>query len=333
MNLISVLLPIYNATPWLSDCIESILAQTANNWELLAIDDFSEDDTWRILEKYAAKDPRIKIYKNVEKGIIPALRLAFAKSEGEFITRMDADDLMPPNKLESLQNILLAKGAGHLSTGLVRYFSDGELQEGYRKYADWLNQLTLLERNYEEIYKECVIPSPCWMLHRTDLIKCGAFDANTYPEDYDLCFRFYKNDIKIAASNTVLHEWRDHATRTSRTDEHYSNQAFFDLKLDYFLALEYYHSRPLVIWGAGKKGKLLAQKLRHRDIPFMWVCNNPNKWGKEIQGVCLQNYKSLPTIWQPQILVSVAAPDGKKEIQQFLDLHQYERNYHYFFLV
>ena len=246
---------------------------------------------------------------------------------------MDADDLMVPTKLAELKKLLLKKGKGHISTGLVQYFSDDELGEGYQKYADWLNDLARSDDPYDEIYKECVIPSPCWMLHKEDLIKCGAFSSDIYPEDYDLCFRFFKKDLIPVSTKTVLHQWRDHRQRSSRTMEVYADQRFFDLKLNYFFELSYYHSRPIVLWGAGKNGKTLAKKLQALNQEFMWVCNNPNKWNQDIFGVILSSYKKLPMIWQPQILISVASPDGKKEIQHFLDLHGYEKNYHYFYFV
>ena len=83
-----------------------------------------------------------------------------------------------------------------MATGLVKYFSETTLGDGYQKYEQWLNQLTLENRNFEDIYKECVIPSPAWMCHRDDLDNCGGFAQQQYPEDYDLCFRFYKNKLK-----------------------------------------------------------------------------------------------------------------------------------------
>ncbi len=329
----SILLPVFNAAPWLNDCLNSILQQTEGNWELVAVDDFSTDESWKIIQAFAKKDRRIKVFQNDEKGIIPALRLAFENSTGRLITRMDADDIMMPNKLEALKKVLIESGKGYISTGLVSYFSENELGDGYRKYAQWLNDLALSGDPYSEIYKECVLPSPCWMMYRTDLVKCNGFDSDRYPEDYDLCFRFYQHNMKPIAVNQVLHQWRDHPERSSRTMEVYADNRFFDIKLDYFLALDYYHSRPIIIWGTGRNGKKLAQKLRDRGQNFRWVCNNPNKWGKDILGVTIESFKKLPTIWQPQVLISVASPDGKKEIQVFLDQIGYEKNYHYFYFV
>ena len=125
--MISILLPVFNAAPFLRACLDSILKQSLENWELLAVDDFSTDDSWQTLREFAEIDARISIYKNNEKGIIPALRLAFHHSQGEFITRMDADDLMPVDKLTNLHLALLKEGVGHVITGKVTYFSDVEL--------------------------------------------------------------------------------------------------------------------------------------------------------------------------------------------------------------
>jgi len=329
---ISILLPVYNAGLFLEDCLQSILQQTFTRWELLAVDDFSTDNSADILQAFAKNDSRIQFFSNTQKGIIPALRLAFAQSSGQYITRMDADDRMLPQKLEQLHHALQTNGKGSVATGLVRYFSESELGGGYQKYEQWINRLTRDERNFEEIYKECVIPSPCWMLHRSDLELCGAFQPNRYPEDYDLAFRFYEQQLKVVGVPEVLHEWRDHPTRTSRTDPTYANPQYFELKLHYFLRLDYDQNRPLVLWGAGSKGKAVAKKLQASDVPFHWICETPGKIGKHIYGQHMQSPAVLPQLQRPQILIAVSAPDGQQEIQAFLDEHHFENMEDYFFL-
>lgn len=329
---ISILMPVYNTANYLKECLDSIIRQTDENWELIAVDDFSTDQSYQILQEYATKDSRIKVLKNNQKGIIGALRVAFQYSSGQYITRMDSDDRMMPKKLEVLKDLLLKNGRGYVATGLVMYFADDELKNGYKQYEAWLNDLTRSGTNFNAIYKECVIPSPCWMTHRADLISCGAFDHDDYPEDYDLCFRFYKNKLKVVGSSLTLHLWRDYPNRTSRTDERYSNQQYFDLKLKYFLDLDYDDSRPLIIWGAGRKGKELAKKLHQQKLPFYWLCNNRKKWGVEIYETKLQNFELLPHLWKPQVIVAVAAPDGKQEILQFMHENELRpgENYHFF---
>ena len=153
-------MPVKNAEPFLNDCIESILSQTDENWELLAVDDGSSDNSYQTLKSYADKDSRIQALRNSGSGIISALRLAYENSSGNLITRMDADDKMDSQKLEILKRNLNSSGKGHIAIGLVKYFSETTLGDGYLKYESWLNDLTSVGANYSDIYKECVIPSP-----------------------------------------------------------------------------------------------------------------------------------------------------------------------------
>ena len=105
--LISILMPIYNAGEFLVEAIESVLAQTYENWELLAVDGGSKDNSLKILEEYVKKDPRIKVLKNGNhKGIGHSLNLAIPQTKGDYITRMDADDISLPNRFEEQIKLL-----------------------------------------------------------------------------------------------------------------------------------------------------------------------------------------------------------------------------------
>ena len=324
-------MPAKNTATFLDSCLNSILQQTELYWELIAVDDHSTDSTWQILQAFAKKDKRIKVLQNDGKGIIDALRLAYKNSQGQLITRMDSDDIMRPEKLATLKNQLVQKGVGHLATGQVQYFSATELGDGYQKYQNWLNGLTAKGNNFQEIYKECVIPSPCWMTHRRDMDKCQAFLPNRYPEDYDLCFRFYENGLTVIPNNQILHEWRDYPNRTSRTDKNYADNRFLDLKVHYFLKLEQDKKRPLVLWGAGKKGKLIARQLIEAKIDFHWVCNNEKKIGKDIYGQLLLPFNVLQKWEQPQIIISVAGDLAQAEILSYLQNKRLKAGIDYYF--
>ncbi|SHH57143.1 glycosyltransferase family 2 protein [Winogradskyella jejuensis] len=317
--LVSILTPFKNVEPYIEECLDSILKQTYTNWELLIINDHSTDESPSIVEAYALKDQRIKLFKNEGSGIIAALQLAFKNSSGDFITRMDSDDIMIENKLEVMVGQLQEYGKKHVALGLVKYFSANGISDGYAKYEAWLNRLTKVGSNYAEIYKECVIASPCWMLHREDLIACDAFNPNRYPEDYDLTFRFYEHNFKCIPNNQLLHYWRDYSTRTSRTHEHYAQNYFLDIKLRYFLKLDYDHSRPLTIWGAGFKGKTIAKSLVDKGVPFYWICDNEKKIGKSIYGVKLLPFEDLKMINNPQTIVTVANEDEQKSIVWYFE--------------
>ncbi|MCF8464738.1 MAG: glycosyltransferase [Flavobacteriales bacterium] len=315
---ISILTPCKNAGPFLRDCLSSIVAQTEPDWELIVVNDGSTDDSRAILDEFAQADSRITVVDNNGSGIIEALRLAYSLSSGQFITRMDADDIMAPNKLAVLKQNLLAKGAGNVAVGLVKYFSADGVKDGYLHYEGWLNELTSAGANYSDIYRECVIPSPCWMVYRQDLDRCGAFEPDTYPEDYDLAFRFFGAGLKVLPCSEVLHHWRDHSSRSSRTDPNYADNRFLELKLKWFLKLSHDPSRPLVLWGAASKGKLLAKGLLEAEIDFRWMCNNPNKINKQVYGKLMENVKELTPLRHPQVIVAVANKDQQAEIREQL---------------
>lgn len=329
--LISILTPFKNSATYIGACLDSIIAQSYLNWELIIVDDHSTDLSYNIVKSYAKNEERITLIKNSGNGIIDALKLAFNHSTGELITRMDSDDIMAPQKLMSMAQQLQNHGKGHIALGQVQYFCDGTLGEGYIAYENWLNHLTSTGNNYSEIYKECVIPSPCWMVHREDLISCGAFDNTIYPEDYDLAFRFYERRLFCLPSKEVLHYWRDYDTRASRKDPHYADNHFLKLKMDYFITLDYDTSKALVLWGAGFKGKFCARILKKKNIPFIWICNNPKKIGKHIYKIELRATPLLRDLVKPQVIVTVANKLSQKRITTRLEDHQLTKAMDYFF--
>ena len=106
--LISVLIPTYNVEAFVEQAISSICNQTYTNLEIIIIDDCSTDQTYPIVEELAAKDNRIKLFRNSSnKKIATTLNTAFSYSTGEFIARMDGDDISVPNRLEQQLNYLL----------------------------------------------------------------------------------------------------------------------------------------------------------------------------------------------------------------------------------
>lgn len=329
--LVSILIPFKNVEKFLDDCITSIISQTYTNWEVIAINDHSTDKSLKILESYVKKDSRIKTTLNNGQGIIKALQLAYKISSGSYITRMDSDDIMMPNKIEVMLSSLLKNGPKHIAVGKVKYFAKNGVNDGYKKYEEWLNKLTTTGTNYTEIYKECVIPSPCWMVHKSDFEAVDSFNPNTYPEDYDLAFRFYKHNIKCIPCNTILHKWRDYTTRTSRTSEHYAQNYFLDIKLNYFLEIEYLQANTLVVWGAGKKGKDIARKLIEKNIPFVWVCNNQQKIGKDIYNQKLKHFTAVNSIKNIQIIITVANQNEQTTIKNHLNTLKLKAVKDYFF--
>lgn len=317
-KMVSIVMPMRNALPYLHECIESIINQTHTKWELIVVNDHSTDESLEALQAFSKKDNRITVLNTTGKGIIDALRLAYSKTKGIYITRMDADDIMPPKKLELMRQKLI-DFPNAVVTGKIKYIGEN-LREGYQKYEIWMNTMMENETHYEQIYRECVIPSPAWMIKRDLFDKIDGFNPNTYPEDYDLTLRMYKSNIPIKSVKEIVHIWRDYQERTSRNDPNYAFNTFEVLKTQYFLNINYDKSKTLVLWGGGKKGKNIAKLLIEYKIQFIFACNNPKKINQEIYGLNMEN---IDTIFESnqsyQSIIAVANPDDQIEIKKTLN--------------
>ncbi len=319
--LVSIIMAVKDTAPYLHDCLNSIINQTYQNWELIAVNDHSTDQTPQILDEFARKDSRIKVFHSSVPKLIPTLQCGYKEVKGTLINRMDSDDKMPDYKIEVLVHEWNKYGKGHVIAGGTEHFVDeGQVGDGFLRYERWLNTVARTSTHYEQIYKECVIPSHCWLIHRDDFDAIGAFDPIVYPEDYDLCFRMYRQGLKVIGIDKILHYWRDRSNRISRTWDEYKDNRYFDLKMRFFYEIDRDRSRPLVLWGAGRNGKDMAKLLQKYDDKFHWVSNNTKQIGKDIYTVRMQSFSEIPTIKNPQIMIVVSSPEGKKEIQQYLHL-------------
>ena len=147
--LVSVLLPAYNAIDHLDRAVQSILQQTYNNFELIIINDGSQDSTWDIIKSY--KDPRI-IGVNFEhnQGLIPVLNHGLGLVRGKYIARMDADDISLPQRFEKQVAYLEENiDCGVCGTAIINFCPRGKTQKmAYPcKHREIIAALNLFERN------------------------------------------------------------------------------------------------------------------------------------------------------------------------------------------
>ena len=94
--MISIIVPIYKAEAFIARCIDSILVQTYQDWELLLVDDGSPDDSGKICDEYAAKDARIQVFHKPNGGVSSARNLGLKKAIGDWVSFIDADDYLLP---------------------------------------------------------------------------------------------------------------------------------------------------------------------------------------------------------------------------------------------
>ena len=320
-------MPFKNPGKYITPCIESILNQTYKNWELIAVNDQSNDGSYQRALSYANLHSNIYLISSDGKGIIDALKCGYNFCNGDYIHRMDSDDIMPIDKLEKMFE---ARRANCIVTGLVDYFSDDfDLGDGYMKYTEWINNSMAAGDLWREIYKECPVPSSGWLIHRDDFDAIGAFNSSFIPEDYDFSFRLYQSGIEVSVVPQIIHHWRDSVNRTSRKESSYFPENYFDLKVHYFLEIDRDNSLPLMLWGAGRKGKKIAKSLIDYDIEFTWVTDNPLKFGVNIYNQIVQSRNDF-NLKNYQKIIAISSPQEKTEVQSILDSIELTNRMNYF---
>ena len=177
---VDVIIPTFNRADCLERAIQSVLKQTYNNFKLYIVDDGSTDQTREILKAYA-NDPRVRILKQVNKGVSSARNLAAINSNSPWISFLDSDDEWLPNKLEKQINFLKIN-----TTCLFLHSEEIWIRNGVRvnpKIKHNKNSIDLFKRSLEF----CLI-SPSTVIMKRDLfLKYGQFDEEFIVcEDYDL---------------------------------------------------------------------------------------------------------------------------------------------------
>jgi glycosyltransferase involved in cell wall biosynthesis len=290
---VSVLLPCFNAARFLTEALASLEKQTFADFEVIAVDDGSTDDTLELLQRWAARDPRARIIAGSHKGLVSALATALEHAGGEFTARFDADDVAAPARFQRQVELLDAHSeVAACGTG-VCYFPAEFVRAGARAYESWLNALHTPEEIARDIFVECPIAHPTLMARTDALRKIGGYQDNGWPEDYDLVFRLFESGCQLANVPEVLHSWREGEKRLSRVDPRYSADAFRRCKAHY-LATTLLSGRKVVIWGAGPVGKAFARELKAHDIPVVgFIDVDPRKIDRCIQGLPVRSHHEL----------------------------------------
>ncbi|ADE13799.1 glycosyl transferase family 2 [Nitrosococcus halophilus Nc 4] len=206
MPKISVLMSAYNCGPYIVEAVSSISAQTYPNFEFLIIDDASTDDTWRKLQQCTRNDGRIRLFQNSRNlGVAHSINTLIPKSTGEYIARMDADDIALPTRFEQ-QVAVLDSGKADLCGGWMTVFgTDTEVMWSAPSNDTEIKAGLLFTPMFSQ---------PTVMLRR-ELMEQHQYDPSTVPaEDYDLWVRMAPEAI-MHNIPTPLVRYRIHPTQIS----------------------------------------------------------------------------------------------------------------------
>ncbi len=268
-DLISILMPICNAEDTLEECLESISAQSYSNFEVVAVEDGSGDSSPAILAEFARQDPRIRIMalpKNC--GIVKALNHGLIHCRGKWIARMDADDIMRPDRLRLQREYLQDHPEIDLLGTRIRVFRrDGDLTPGQTRYQDWSNSLLTDRAIKREIFAESPVMHPTFFLRKSFYRKLEGYRDSPWAEDYDFLLRAYMENARIAKIPEVLLDKRDSPTRLARTDIRCKRKAMFQAKAHFFAQKNWLKNMDrFVIAGSGSSGRMAYAALKKENV-------------------------------------------------------------------
>ncbi|EMI45380.1 glycosyltransferase family 2 protein [Rhodopirellula sp. SWK7] len=214
---VSVVIPVYNAEAFLAEAIQSVIDQTFENWELIAVDDGSSDRSLEILHDFAAKDPRIRVLPREHAGICSTRNAGIDASRAKYFAALDNDDAMTPTRLQ-MQFDFLESHPDYAAVGtaglLIDVDGDPINDRHFPTSSDDVEAELLAGRN--------PLMQSSMMFRREAVIAAGGYqDGRNYAEDYDLFLRLTENG-KIGNLSDLLMRQRQHISRASAA--HYEDQ-------------------------------------------------------------------------------------------------------------
>lgn len=317
--LVTVVLPVRNGGRYLGAAVDSILTQTHRNLELLLIDDHSSDAA---IDSLGTGDCRLKIIPSQGDGLVDACNTGFELAQGEFIARMDADDVSLPGRFQHQLAYFDRYPQVDICGCCVEIFSEQGLQGGLKRYQSWLNAVRDPAQVHQQIFIESPLPNPSLMFRRAPLQQLGGYRNNGWPEDYDLLLRADAAGMQMGKPEPVLLRWREHKQRLTHTDSLYDRQNFMRAKA-HFLVHQRLRGRPVIIWGAGPSGRLLYDLIAAQGAEVRgFIEVHPRRIGGQKRGLPVWGIDKVASLDTAMLLVAVGAAGAREEIAVYLHGHE-----------
>jgi glycosyltransferase involved in cell wall biosynthesis len=220
---------VYNAERYVGVAVESILAQTLEDFEFIIIDDGSTDGSGDVIARYAARDERIRLVRQANRGLTPSLNRGLDAARAPLVARMDADDVAHPERLER-QVAFLEAHPEHVLVGGQVDLIDGDgaaVREGWG--YETLKDLPLDHETIDRMLLQVEWPlvHPAVTMRRQSVAAAGAYDERYVDsEDHDLFLRMAEAGRLANLPATVL-QYRRHSEQVTRQN---TDQSFFQLQ-------------------------------------------------------------------------------------------------------
>lgn len=202
-SLVSVLIPVYNASAYLKQCLDSVVNQSYSHLQIVIIDDGSTDDSFVLCQEYANSDSRIELYHQVNQGVAFTRNNLLDKVKGEYVLFVDSDDWIELNMVEFLVKNAQNNRADILSCGCV---PAGGVSVDMSVTKETWNK----EKVVKEFLRHVIISGALWnKLMRTSIIKDIRFDIRvSYGEDALFCWRILQRVDRVIITDAQLYNHR-----------------------------------------------------------------------------------------------------------------------------
>jgi glycosyltransferase involved in cell wall biosynthesis len=323
---VSVVMPVYNAEGTVLRALESLRAQTIPKLEIVVINDGSTDGTMELLHQQTD----IELLDHSHRGFAAALNDGLAAASGDYIARMDTDDLCHPNRMELQAAFLDVYSDIGLVGSRVGFGGDRKKQAGCAASVDWIN--TLLDP--DAIALNRFIESPfaqSSVMFRRELFEMyGAHRDGPFPEDYELWLRWMANGVKMAKVDEELLTWNNPPGRLSGTDTRCNVDAFYRIKAEYlsmWLRKNNPHHPNVMVWGAARSTRWRAEILaRHGIRVTHYIDLNPRS---PDCGTPVIHHDALPDPSACFILPMIEKRSARDIMVQFLRQRGFLQGIHY----
>jgi len=312
--LISVLLPCHREGELLKRAFRSVAQQTLRDWQLVLVCNDCDAETAAIAREAASADRRIVLVNEPTPGIAHALNTGLQYCTGDYVARLDADDAMPPARLEVQKRYLDEHNDVGLVSGQVRFVTNEGT--GYDHYVQQINGWQTHEQMYCYRFVESPVAHPSVMFRRSLIARFGEYSTDNVPEDYELWLRWLEAGVRFGKVDDVVLDWYDSPGRLSRTHDNYARRAFDEVRLRHLARAlpQLMAGRPLWVCG-GRYARRKSTRLKSLGIEVTGIVDVIRR---RLETLGSMTYEQLPSPGSIFLLSMVSNRDGYQIVEKVL---------------
>lgn len=319
---ISALMSVYNGEKFLKESIQSVLNQTFTDFELIIVDDGSTDGSVGIINEFEDKRIRlIKLQENV--GLGKALSIGLEHVTGEYVARVDADDLYHPERFQKQLDFLRSNRHISVVDSEIEYFSDEkeiEQSERFRNLKlieEEINSIHKTEHIKKELYHYVCITHSSIMFDK-EILQLASYNDVQVVEDYDLFYKWNKSGVNFAKLKQALTYVRVSNGSTTATQHDKIVMGLIDIKKEEIIQV-FNCNKYVYIWGTGSLADKTYQILSQADLQISgFIDRSSDKIGSLFNGEKVSDINELLE-FKRDIGILVCASPIKHEIADVLE--------------